>query len=449
VDSLYPAKFKAAIRYIDSWLDINFKNSNFPGMQVAIRHRDETVYSKAFGYSDIVKRDKLTTGHAFRIASISKSITATAIMQLIEAGKLDLDEKVSQYLDWFQSCNDDRIANITIRQLLSNTSGMIRDGIDSDYWLRLREFPDKQELVDYISTAELIYDADVRYKYSNYGYGYLGFVIEAASGLPYREYVTKNIIKKLDLKCTWPDLVGGSLSVLANGYSQKIFDYGRKKSKAVDTRALSPAAGFCSNAQDVCSFFVAHCYGNNELISDHSKRQMQNSYSETHFGHYGLGLDVIEKQGRTLYGHGGSGSFGYRTNAQFDPHKQLVVSIFINSDAVNANNICNSLINIIDVFQGINNQKQTDNDMTTFEGRFFSSDHKPVDILAIGSRLFAVRPLDWSEFNKADELVVKSSSILKIFQADGFRAPGEDVVYTFDSKHKVTSVRFAGRTMLP
>lgn len=451
MDSLDSKKLKVAINYINTWLDVNFKNSaNFPGMQVAILHEDKMVYSKAFGCSDLESHTEMTTSNTFRIASHSKTFTSTAIMQLFEAEKLSLDDKISKHLSWFSSSKDNRVANVTIRQLMNHTSGLARDGDDSDYWQLLCDFPDKDKLIKYISTCSLFYDSDERFKYSNFGYGYLGLLIESVSGLPYRDYVTKNIIERLGLKSTQPDLINSASDSLVTGYDSGLFGKHQKPYANVDTYALSPATGFCSNAEELCMFFAAHFYGNNTLLSDYSKRIMQHgNWKTSHDDCYGLGMDEVEKDGWKLYGHGG-GFCGFKTNTRFDPKKQLVVSLMINADSVNPRNICSSILNIIDTFQQNDScSGQELSDLAKFEGRFYSDEGEIVDILPISGKIFVLSPLWWTDLSKAERLIVKGDNVLKIVQAGGYSSPGEDICYTFDDDGRVKSVSYAGYTILP
>src|SRR5260221_9690522 len=100
--------------------------------------------------------------------------TASAIMLLAERGKLQLDDQVSKHLTWFSSNVDNLVGKITIRQLLSHTSGLIRDGDNSDFWNNQIEFPTIEELKNYIQDARLVLKPNEHFKYSNYGYSYLG-----------------------------------------------------------------------------------------------------------------------------------------------------------------------------------------------------------------------------------------------------------------------------------
>lgn len=449
MDNLNSKKLKTAVKYINSWLDINFKNSpKFPGMQVAILHQDKIVYSKAFGFSSLENQTKMTTESTFRIASHSKTFTSTAIMQLYEAEKLSLDDKVSKHLNWFKSSKDERVANITIRQLLNHTSGLARDGDNSDYWQLLCDFPDEDYLKNYVSKCELFYDSDERFKYSNFGYGYLGLLIKAVSGLAYRDYMERNIIEKLGLKSTQPDLIDAAANTLVDGYDWGPFGKKQKPYANMDTHALSSATGFCSNAEDLCRFFAVHFYGNNVLINDYSKRIMQHgSWKTNHDDCYGLGMDDVEKNGWKLYGHGGS-LCGFKTNTRFDPKKQLVVSVMFNTDSVDAREICSGIIDLVDSFQQDNycSNKELAK-LKKFEGRFYSNEGGLVDIICVGGKLLAFDPLWWNNLNRAERLVVKDDKTLRIEQAVGYGSPGEDIRYSFDTAGRAEKIKYAGYTM--
>lgn len=439
---LNPNKLSAAVKYIDKWLTFNFDDSDLPGMQVAIQHKDNLIYTKSFGYADIENKKKLSNKNTFRIASHSKTFTATAIMQLVESGKLGLDDSVSMHLTWFKSHKDKRVSEITVRQLLNHTAGVIRDGLDSDYWQLLRDFPDAKELKEYINEAALFYDSDEIFKYSNYGYGYLGLLVESVSGQPYREYVKKHIVKRLGIDSTGPDLDSTAENTLAVGYGIKLFNREQLAYEHADTHDLSSATGFYSNAENVCKYFSAHFLGNEVLLSDKSKRLMQHGYwkAKGTDQSYGLGMITHKKKGWKLYGHGG-GFPGFITNTLFEPNLGLVVTVLTNAYGAKAGVIGRKLINIMDTFQ--QDTPKTTQNPEKFEGRFYCT-WGIVDIVAVGSKLFAVEPKDWTDFEEAEQLEILDSNTLKIVEASGYSYPGELIKFG-SSKN---TINYAGRTML-
>ena len=449
MNSLNPTKLTSAITYIDTWLEANFANSRLPGMQIAILHKDSLLYSRAFGVATIASNQPLTTNNVFRIASHSKTFTATAIMQLVEAGHVCLDDAVSKYLPWFTSSVDGRVASVTLRQLMNHTAGVMRDGVDADYWQVLREFPNETELRDFVANSQLVYDTDTQFKYSNYGYGFLGMVIAKVSGVSYRDYVTQHIVDTLGLTSTGPDLDDTAITKLATGYGREMYRRERQTFGHIDTQALSSATGFYSNAEDVCRYFSAHFIGTTALISDASKRTMQHGYwdAKDDGEKYGLGMIHYPRNGWKLYGHSG-GFPGFITDTQFDAQKQLVVSVLTNCYDGNASQVCKKIINIIDIFQqDADTSRQHTHELRRFEGRFYVM-WGIIDIVAVGNKLFTVNPLEWAEFDAAEELEVVDDTTLRIKKASGYSAPGEEIIYSFDKDGRATECRYGGYTMV-
>src|SRR5690349_20803307 len=127
----------------------------------------------------------MTAEHVFRVASHSKMFTATAIMQLVEQGKLRLDDRAAAYVSWLNS-------DATLRQLLNHAGGVIRDGLDADFWRVEQPFPDVEMLRALAPDAGIL-PPNTAFKYSNIGFGLLGQVVEAVSGVTYNQYVQEHI----------------------------------------------------------------------------------------------------------------------------------------------------------------------------------------------------------------------------------------------------------------
>ena len=181
------------------------------GTSIAITKDERLVYAKGFGIANKETGEEVKPGHLFRIASVSKLITAAAVMKLYEEGRLDLDEKVfgpegilndSVYLDY----RDSRVEEITIRYLLNHTAGWSRYSGDpllrSLYIARRMDVPPPagfSEVLQYTLSKRLNYKPGTRYSYSNLGYAILGEVVARKSGMPYQDYVVMNLLKPLDI----------------------------------------------------------------------------------------------------------------------------------------------------------------------------------------------------------------------------------------------------------
>lgn len=183
-----------------------------PGAAVAVAREGRLVYSRGFGDSDVAARTPVEPDSLFRIASISKPVTAVAILQLAEQGRLNLDERA---FDRFQGDDrfaplgtpDPRTATVTIRQLLRHTGGWDRDvsfdpmfrPIEIARALNVNPPAGPAEIIRYMGGQPLDFAPGERYAYSNYGYCVLGRLIEKISGQPYEVYVKENVLKPLGI----------------------------------------------------------------------------------------------------------------------------------------------------------------------------------------------------------------------------------------------------------
>jgi len=181
------------------------------GVSLAIVKYEKLVYARAFCYSDIENQILASPDNLFRVASVSKLLTAVAVMQLVEEGVLDLDGKVfgaNGYLDnpEYQNFKDPRIGQITIRHLLAHTSGFSNRYGDPMFLPHLVAEKTGAGLPlginDYIVFAldrRLHFQPGLGYGYSNMGYAFLGEIIARETGLPYEEYVKFNLLNKLGI----------------------------------------------------------------------------------------------------------------------------------------------------------------------------------------------------------------------------------------------------------
>jgi len=196
---------------IDREVQAFLKKWKIEGASLAVTKNERLVYAKGFGTANSETGEEVKPGHLFRIASVSKLITAVAVMKLYEEGKLDLDETVfgpdgilndSVYLSY----KDPRVEEISIRHLLNHTAGWSRYAGDPMfsplYIARKMHVPapaNMEQILQFTLERNLNNNPGTRYSYSNLGYGILGLVIEEKSGMPYQDYVVMNLLKPLDI----------------------------------------------------------------------------------------------------------------------------------------------------------------------------------------------------------------------------------------------------------
>ncbi len=440
-----------SIEFIKSWLNFRYEHEEVPGFAVAIAHKGKIIMSEAYGYADLENQVKLTSGRYFRIASHSKTFTATSLMQLQEQGKLRIDDSVVDYLPWLKEHKDLRWQKVTLRQLMSHSAGVIRDGLDADYWQLLKPFPDIEGLKKEIMKAELVLDTNTRMKYSNYGYSLLGLVIQTVSGEPYNDYVIKHIVEPLGLTHTGPEFTPKIESQLVTGYTRRDFNKKCLPITNIDTRAMSSATGFYSTTEDLCKYFTAQLTGSGKLLDDESKNEMQRTQWRTesldndYSVDYGLGFEIEYVGDRRLIGHGG-GFPGYITKSYADPRDELVVIVLTNSLSSLATSIAKTIYGVIDYFQK-NAAENSTHDMSRFEGSYMNLWGRN-DVIATGNKIVSASVDSWSPLRNPEELEYVNDTTLKIKKTDSFSSQGELVHFVFKND-KVVSVNFAGTTMWP
>lgn len=435
---------KDSLAYADKWLNFQFQQQRIPGFAVAVQHGNDIIYSKTFGVASLDSGQPLTSDHLYRVASQSKIFTATAIMLLVEDGKLRLDDKVSKQLPWFKSNLDTDVKDVTIRQILCHSSGIVRDGEDANYWEGDSEFPTEADLKRFIQRSKLVQPSNEGFKYSNFGYGYLGIVVAAASKQTYDQFIQTRIVDKLGLKCTSTDLSDSNEKLLATGYTSDVLKTVRRAYRHQRTNALASATGFVSTPVDMCRFAAAHYMGATMLLTDASKREMQRIQwrSEVDREDYGLGLELRSIGSRKVIGHGG-GFPGFITNTTIDPKEKLTVSVCTTAITGPAWSIATGIFKIINYFQN-EGTKSPDKkfDASKYEGRFFAS-WGVDDFVKVGKQLVVVNPNTWEPFDVTTKLSYLSGNEFKIKESSGFGSPGEKIQFHFEDE-QIDHITYAG-----
>lgn len=440
-----------AIKFIDSWLELRYNNLEIPGFTVAIQQKGKVLFEKSYGFANTAKKEKLTPRHIFRIASHSKTFTATAVMQLQEQGKIRIDDHVADYLTWLKKHTDKRWQKVTIRQLLSHSAGVLRDGVDADYWQLERPFPDSSQLRTEVLGSKLVLENNTKMKYSNYGYSLLGLLIEVVSKISYEEYVTQNIIKPLKLNDTGSDYTPSIEDRLVTAYSRRDYKQDRVPiSKNIPTNSMAAATGFYATARDLCAYFSAHVVGSKKLLSDESKKEMQRLQWEVESiddkpGRYGLGLQLDSVGKRKTLGH--SGGFPGTVTVSFcDPDDELVVTVLVNSYAP-VGLIAKGIMNILDYFKEHSENAAAIRKTEKFEGRFMCI-WGISEFVSFGKKILDIYPDSWAPFEGATELKVVDEDTLKITKTSGYSSSGEFVKFTFTDR-TATKISHSGTTLWP
>jgi len=203
-------QFEQAV-YIDKLFESFIKRYHIKGASVSITKDEKLVYSKGFGMANEETGQYVQPGHLFRLASVSKLVTAVAIMHMVENNALSLEDKVfgpDGILndDIYLNYKDSRFEEISIQQLLNHTAGWSRSSGDPLFNFdiinrKMKDAPgdDMEKLICYELGRKLSYEPGKGYSYSNFGYAILGKIIEEKSGLPYEDYVVMNVLKPMGI----------------------------------------------------------------------------------------------------------------------------------------------------------------------------------------------------------------------------------------------------------
>jgi D-alanyl-D-alanine carboxypeptidase len=437
-----PAWLAPALAYIPRWLGYQMRATEQPGCALAIAYRGEVVLDVAFGWADQLAREALTPRHRFRVASHSKSFTATAILKLREQGRLKLDDTAGQYVSGLHI----GVASATLAQLLSHTAGVLRDGPDAAYWVDRKPFLDAAALRAELALAPVI-EAGTRLKYSNHGFGLLGLVIEAVAGEPWGAWLQREVVDAAGLTETTPDVP--AKGPLARGHSAKAL-LGRRLVFPGDqsTHALAAATGLVSTAADLAKFFgQLSPTAKTSVLCAASRREMSRPQWEDPWSvapmSYGLGTISGTFGEWRWFGHSG-GFQGYVTRTAVIPDHDLSLSCLTNAVDGQSHLWLEGALAILKRFKegGAPSAKLAD-----WSGRWWSV-WRPTDLVPVGDRVVLSLPGLQNPIAKAAELTVTGPGEARISQAGAFANYGEPAQLIRDAAGAVTALRLAGEDMV-
>ncbi|MCH7568639.1 MAG: serine hydrolase [Nanoarchaeota archaeon] len=445
-ETLTKEKIKCINKVIDKWLGYQKIIKRIPGMSVGIIHKDNIIFSKGYGYENIKTKKPTTDETLYRIASNSKMFTAISIMQLVESEKLRLDDPIVKYLSWLKK--DD---GMTIRQLLTHSSGINRDG-ETSHWID-DNFPNIKEIKEHVSKGAMTYNPIEKFKYSNLGYSLLGNIIEEVAGKSYDQYVKENIIEKLNLKDTYPDINEEAENKLATGYGRDIPGVEREIFTNPSTNAMVSATGFISNVLDLCKFMSSQFLENDSLLKSQTKKEMQRIQWVEDKGDYsinwGLGYNIWKVEKSKIIGHGG-GFAGFTTGVGFDKEKEIGVALLTNASGSNAFELLGGIFHIINSVSNqydSPDQEESKINLEKYEGRFHERGGD-LEIVEINKELFLFYPENLAPFKELYKLKHKEGDTFIIETGDSFDYIGEEATFNFDKSGKVNRLKVGPNTFI-
>ena len=310
---------------VDDFIRAQLRTQRIPGLSLAVIQDGRIVKAEGYGFADLAARRPATPDTVYKIASVSKAILASGVMRLVQDGRLELDRPIGTYLEQ----TPPSWASITIRHLLSHTSGLVREGPAFD---AMRAISDA-EVVRSAYPVPLRFAPGERHEYGNLNYFALAEIIRVVSGRPWTAYMQRQIFTPAGMSSTWPTSTATVVPNRAAGY---VDNDALKPAPA--WVALRPSGAFLSTVRDLAKWDAALDAG--LLLSDATKRQMwtPTKLNDGTAAPYGLGWYVSLHNGRRRVQHTG-GMPGARAGFVKYPDDRLTIIVLMNLDDVDIESI--------------------------------------------------------------------------------------------------------------
>ncbi len=320
--ALPQAKLEAIERLVASEMSLR----GIPGLSLALAADGDLRFTSGYGLADVENGVPAKASTVYRLGSISKTITATAVMQLVERGNLDLDAPVQRYVATYP----EKPWPLTPHHLLAHLGG-IRNYSEGEFG-STRRYTSLTEALAIFKDDPLVHEPGTKFLYTTYGYNLLGSVVEGASGLAFMAYLEENILRPAGMESTKADDVLVIISNRARGY-QRGPSGELLNSALADTSNKVPGGGLAGTAEDVARFAVALQGG--VLVRRETAARMfsRQAARDGKLSGYGLGVFLADRRGIREVWHTG-GQQRVSTVLYMQPGRRLAVAILANLEGV-------------------------------------------------------------------------------------------------------------------
>lgn len=315
---------------MDQFMTSNMSRFHAPGAAVVVVREGHSVFEKGYGYADLQRRSQFSPETQFRAKSVSKTITATAVMQLVETGKVDLQAPVTSYLPGFTlpGGND---PPVTLNQLLTHTSGLGDRGIGT----MTSDRKAASDLRGYLQAGmpPRIASPGAAFSYTDHGISLAGLAVEEVSGIPFAEYVQERVLRPLGMDHSGFDPQLGDVADLAVGYQ---FVGGSYRPAPKGYFYVAPAVSLVTTGDDMGRYLIAMLGGGPDsqpILRPETLRLMQGRHFVVQPGGLGVayGLYQWPEIGERVLLHGGLGH-GFSNLLVLLPERRVGFFVNTNSD---------------------------------------------------------------------------------------------------------------------
>ncbi len=335
------AQTGAVLDTVRSFVQGELEEQHIPGLSVAVVVNDQLIWSEGFGYADLEAGDRATGSTIYRIGSVSKPVVGTALMQLVEEGRVDLDADIRTYIPEFPR----KRWTVTIRHLMTHTSGIRH--YRGDEFLSLHHYDDLVEPMKIFSADTLLFEPGTRFSYSTYGFNLVANVVENVSGMPIGEYMRTHVYEPAWMNSTGLEDLTAIQQGRAKWYSTRGGEWINEP--YVDLSNKYAGGGITSTVEDLCRLHIAYAAG--RLLQPRTIEQMYTNQpmADGTPGQYGLSWRVGQarlpggRSARTVQHSGGS--VGANTLFIRFPDQRFAIAVVANHGA-NLSRITNGVINL-------------------------------------------------------------------------------------------------------
>jgi len=316
------------VKKIDEVVTTEMSRASVPGVSMAIAINGKIQWTGGFGMADLENFVPMTADTRVRLASISKPMTAVAIMQLVEHGKIDLDAPIRKYLPEFP----EKPWPVTVRQLMGHTAGI--RGYLGNEMSSTEHYTDHVTPMQVFAKDALIFEPGTKYTYSTYGYTVLGAMLEKLTNEKLVNYLRTHVFNPAGMETIGEDSVYALIPHRSRGY-QLLKDGTVANCELADTSNKIAGGGLISSVADLAKFAIALTQG--KLVKPETLKAMwtPTKLPDGSTAPYGLGFEIRQDQGMTLYGHTG-GQRGTTTNLVILPDQGIIYAYMMNLESAHA-----------------------------------------------------------------------------------------------------------------
>lgn len=334
-------------KQIDEYIKVYLESYQIPGLAIAIVEDNQIFTAKAYGVKNLDTKEPIITESIFHMASVSKPFSATAIMQLVERGKMNLDDPLIKYLPYFK-IDDEHFRDITIKQMLMHTSGIpdVRD-----YEWDKPQFDDgaAERYVRSLANEKMIAQPGEKWQYSNMAFDILADVIAKVSGMSFEDYIKENILNPLDMKESdfLRERIKPELRTSAHVFNLKpqvseVYPY---------NRCHAPSSCLNANVVEMCNWAIANmnegAFKENRILDASSYKLLFEPQTKINEKlSVGLSWAIGQYRNTKTVFHSG-GDLGFRSYFIMLPEKSLAIIVASNFEGTPIGNLTHGVIDIM------------------------------------------------------------------------------------------------------